>query len=147
MWHFCAYVVSVQFSHQQLFDNSLYKSLLCRRTYVSRKCLNFDVHFRSHKYDLLASFRHPGEPFWSQKWPKGVGVFFKACSVSYPCAMVALWAPKVAPKVPQGSPRDPQRHPKGAPGIPKGTPRPPQGTKRHPKAAPEPQNHRSLQKN
>ena len=49
-----------------------------------------------------------------------------ACSVFYPCAMVALWAPKVAPKVRQGSPRDPKRHPKGAPGTPK----------RHPQAAP-----------
>ena len=62
-----------------------------------------------------------GSHFGAKSVPKVF--FFCACSVFGPCAMVALWAPKVAPKVPQGSPRDPKRHPKGAPGTPKKAPR------------------------
>ena len=82
---------------------------------LGRKSVIFEPHFGTL-----------GSHFGAKSAPKDGMFFVYACSVFGPCAMVALLAPKVAPKVPQGSPRDPKRHPKGAPGPPK----------RHPEAAP-----------
>ena len=81
---------------------------------LGRKSVIFEPHFGTL-----------GSNFGAKSAPKG-GYFFLCLSVFGSCAMVALLAPKVAPKVPQGSPRNPKRHPKGAPGTPK----------RHPEAAP-----------
>ena len=73
-----------------------------------------------------------GSHFGTKSAPKG-GCFFCACSVFGPCATVALWAPKVAPKgsprvaqgpqkTPQGRPRDLQKAPRGCPRDPTDTP-------------------------
>ena len=86
----------------------------------------FRYTFKDEKVELFNHILAPWGAILEPKVSQRGGVFFCACSVFGPCAMVALWAPKVAPKVPQGSPRDPKRHPKGAPGSPK----------RHPEAAP-----------